>query len=155
MTTERFALHPFLHSAALIEDELRRRLSGIGVRPRQARVLDALARMGPTSQVRLARAVDVGAASMSTMTARLIEDGHVTRETDPEEARANILRLTEAGRGLLSEIHAAWRDVDALIEERIGSERAATLTTAALALRDALGGCAPFDTDGARTKETS
>lgn len=113
------------------------------MRPRQARVIDALARMEPASQVALAREFGVNPASMSTMTARLIEAGLVTREVDPEEARAHLLRLTDRGRGLLEEIHAAWRDVDRLIEQKIGPELAAQLADAAKALRDGLGGRAP------------
>lgn len=143
MITDRFSLHLLLHSADLIEDALRKRLDSIGVRPKQARVIDALARMEPTTQIALARAFHVTPASMSTMTARLIEGGFITREIDPKETRSNILRLTERGRGLLSDIHAAWRDIDALIAERIGAEKAAQLETLTRELRDALGGHVP------------
>ncbi|WP_299655201.1 MarR family transcriptional regulator [uncultured Jannaschia sp.] len=138
-----FALHHLLHSADLVEDALRRRLSRTGVGPRQARVIDALARMEPTSQVALARAFGLGAAAMSTMTARLIEAGYVSRETNPKEARANLLRLTDEGRALLTDIHAAWLDIDRLIEGAIGVGPAVELAGHARALRDALGGRAP------------
>ena len=143
MTTGPFTLHHLLHSADLVEDALRQRLACIDRHPRQARIIDALARMEPASQVTLARAFDITPASMSTMTARLIEAGFVTREVDPHEARSNLLRLTPRGRGLLSEIHAAWRDVDALIAERIGAVEAETLSRLTRALRDGLGGRVP------------
>ena len=159
MTSESFTLHMLLHAADLVDDCLRRRLGSLGLRPRQARILDALARMEPVSQVRLAREFDVTPASMSTMTARLIDGGFITREVDPREARAHLLRLTDRGRGLLDRIHAAWRDVDQLIEEKIGPAEAARLTTAANALRDALGGQAPGtamnNTEPSSEKETS
>ncbi len=143
MATGPYTLHHLLHSADLVEDALRQRLALIDLRPRQARIIDALARMEPASQVALARAFDITPASMSTMTARLIEAGFVTREVDPEEARSNLLRLTPRGRGLLSEIHAAWRDVDRMIAERIGAEEAQTLSRLTRALRDGLGGRVP------------
>ncbi len=143
MTTGPFTLHHLLHSADLVEDVLRRRLARIAMRPRQARVIDALARMEPASQVSLARAFDITPASMSTMTARLIEAEFVTREVDPEEARGNLLRLTPRGRGLLSEIHAAWGDVDQMIAERIGADEAEALSRLTRALRDGLGGRVP------------
>lgn len=146
MTTAPFTLHSLLHTADLLEDRLRERLAGIGVRPRQARVIDALARMEPASQVALARAFDITPASMSTMTTRLIEAGHITREVDPDEARAHMLRLTPLGHGLLSEIHAAWRDIDRLIETSIGTADAARLAELTRALRDALGGRVPGTT---------
>lgn len=143
MARQSFDLHFLLHAADLLEGELRSRLARIDMGPRQARVLDALSRMEPTSQVRLAREFGVGAASMSTMTVRLIEAGFVMREVDPNEARAHRLRLTKAGHGMLAEIHAAWRDMDALIAERIGAERSTQLAQLTHALRDALGGHVP------------
>lgn len=143
MATHEFNIHFLLHSAALVEDELRQRLAKIGILPRQARTLDALARMEPASQVRLAQEFGVAPSSMSTMTARLIEAGFITRETDPKEARAHVLRLTDRGRGLLADIHAAWRDIDGLIEDRLGAENAAQLADLTRALRDRLGGHVP------------
>ena len=143
MESDSFALHYLLHAADLLEEALRQRLARIGVGPRQARVIDALARMEPASQIALAREFDVTPASMSTMTVRLIEAGLVTREAHPEEARSNVLRLTPRGRGLVSEIHAAWRDVDQLIEARIGKQEAETLARLTCALRDRLGGRVP------------
>lgn len=143
METELLLLHPLLHSADLVEEYLRRRLDRIGVRPRQARVLDALSRMEPASQVSLAREFAVTPASMSTMTRRLIEGGFITREVDPEEARSNLLRLSDRGRGLLSEIHIAWREVDAMIIDLIGLENARELARHTLKLRDELGGHVP------------
>ncbi|WP_405402717.1 MarR family winged helix-turn-helix transcriptional regulator [Paracoccus sp. Ld10] len=143
MKRKRFALHFILHAADLLDDSLRHRLAVVGVRPRQARIIDALARMEPASQIALAREFGITPASMSTMTARLIEAGHVMREVNPNEARAHLLRLTESGRGLLAEIHAAWRDIDQLIEDTIGAQGAAELTEHTRALRDGLGGHAP------------
>ncbi len=143
MTTDAFNLHSLLHSADLVEEALRKRLALIDLPPKQARVIDALARMEPASQVKLARAFDVTPASMSTMTARLIEGGFITREIDPAETRSNILRLTDRGRGLLSEIHAAWRDIDAMIVSRLGPEKAESLERLTRELRDNLGGRVP------------
>lgn len=148
-----FRLHFLLHSADLLEDRLQKRLAPLDIRPRQARILDALARMEPASQVRLARAFHVTAASMSTMTARLIEAGFITRETDPEEARAHVLRLTERGRGLLVDIHAAWRDIDRLIERRLGPEKAALLADLTGELRDSLGDRVPGAASPEATQE--
>ncbi|MCR8726541.1 MarR family winged helix-turn-helix transcriptional regulator [Frigidibacter sp. ROC022] len=136
-------MHFLLHAADLVEDSLRRRLSDIDLGPRQARVLDALAKMGSASQVELAQLFDITAASMSTMTARLIAAGLVSRQTDPAEARRNVLRLSPRGKGLLDEIHAAWDSIDKMIEEKIGPEKAATLAELTRELRDSLGGRAP------------
>ena len=143
MVTEKFQLHLLLHSADLVENELRRRLALIDVRPRQARILDALSRMEPASQIGVARAFNLTPASMSTMTARLIDAGFIKREIDPSEARSNLLRLTDRGRSKLSDIHKAWREVDAIIADTIGAENAVTLAKLTRELRDGLGGNVP------------
>lgn len=105
--------------------------------------MDALSRMGAVSQVDLAREFNVSAASMSTMTARLIEGGFISRETNPDELRSNVLRLTEHGEALLEDIRKAWAAVDKIIEGAIGPQRADELANLTLALRDELGGRPP------------
>lgn len=143
MQTDSFNLHFLLHAATLVEERLRNRMTDIGVSPSQARVIDALARMGAVSQVTLAREFGITPASMSTMTARLITAGFITRKVDPSEARSNILDLTKRGTELLTDIHAAWRDIDAVIAQTMGKEDAAHLATLTRGLRDRLGGKVP------------
>lgn len=111
--------------------------------------------MEPTSQIALAQAFDITPASMSTMTVRLIEAGYISREPHPDEARSKVLRLTERGRELLSEIHAAWRDMDALIAEQIGEKDADTLAILTRTLRDGLGGRVPGTDFSPSGKDTS
>lgn len=132
-----------LHSAALLEERLRERLDPFGVTPRQARVLVALDEMGPVSQATLAQEFRIKAASMSTMTSRLIANDYIRRGTNPVDKRANVLELTETGRAFLQEIHSAWRDIDALILDAIGNEDIAPFAEKAKTLRDALGGTTP------------
>lgn len=139
--------HYVLHSAALLEERLRARLEPLGITPRQARVLVAMSRMGPVSQITLGQEFRVKAASMSTMTTRLIANGHIQRSINPNDKRANVLELTEAGRAFLDQIHEAWQDVDEVILEALGEEDTAPFAASAKALRDALGGFAPGRVD--------
>jgi DNA-binding MarR family transcriptional regulator len=143
MRTRRFRFHFLLHSGDVVEDELRRRLMPLGVGPRQARILDALHRMGTASQAELAKEFNVTAASMSTMTSRLVEAGLITSEPDQQERRSSVLTLTKSGNGVLEVIYAAWRDMDLLIEKAIGRDKANALAALALELRNALGGRTP------------
>ncbi|WP_299965908.1 MarR family transcriptional regulator [uncultured Roseobacter sp.] len=143
MLRKSLKLHALLHSADLIEQHLRIELEPLGLRPRQARLLDALDHAGTSSQVDLARAFDVSPASMSTMTQRLVQGGYVLRTVDPDERRTNTLELTEKGRALLSDVRKAWRNVDRIIENAIGAENAGQLASLAFGLRDALGGRPP------------
>lgn len=136
-------LHYLLHSADLLEARLHRQLAPLGIKPRQARILDALDGMEGASQVELARAFDVAPASMSTMTARLVAAGFITREADPGDPRSNRLRLSKKGLAMLDHVRAAWLAVDEAIEIALGPDRAQQLADITLELRNALGGRTP------------
>ncbi|MGJ8570237.1 MAG: MarR family winged helix-turn-helix transcriptional regulator [Hoeflea sp.] len=143
MQIEPYNIHFLLHSAALVEERLRLRLADIDIPPRQARVLDALGRMQKASQAELAREFDLTPASMSTMTGRLLQAGYILRTPHPDEARSNVLQLSDKGRGLLEEVHRAWSDIDQMIVDTMGQENAAHLAGLTRGLRDALGGRGP------------
>ena len=143
MQTNSFDLHFMLHAADLLEERLRERLAPLGLRPRQARIFDALARLEPVSQVKIAREFNVTPASISTMTARLIDAGYVVKVVDPHEKRAFKLRLTEQGRSCLADVYKAWRDIDEMIAQEIGPEATKQLANRTRELRDRLGGRGP------------
>lgn len=128
-----------------MEEELTRRLKPLGIGPRQARVIEALDRMGEVSQAHLARAFGITQASMSTMTSRMIAGGYITRRPDPDDSRGNLLCLSDEGRTLLTEIDKVWASIDDFGAEVIGKDRYEALASDAKALRDALGGKRPGD----------
>ena len=142
MQIDEHDFHGLLHSAALIESELRKHLAPLRIHPRQARVLDVMGRTGPLSQVDLASAFRVTPASMSTMTDRLLAVGYITRAVDPGSRRRNVLELTDKGRTLLAGINEAWTAVDDTIRAVLGKE-SATFFDLARRLRDGLGGTVP------------
>ncbi len=135
--------HFLLHSSHLLEERLRSRLTPLGVQPRQARVLDALGRMGQASQVELAREFGLSAASMSTMTSRLLTAGLIEKQVDEQELRSNVLTLSGDGQRLLKKIYREWREVDREICDLIGVENAKLLKSLTCQLRNALGGSTP------------
>lgn len=145
MSNRQYRFHFLLHAATLLEDELRQRLAPLGLGPRQARVIDALSRMGAVSQVRLAREFNITQASMSTMTTRLIKAGLIARRKDPDDPRGNLLSLTEQGQQMMVEIAEVWQQIDAFAADQIGPTPFARLTEDAKALRDVLGGKRPGD----------
>jgi DNA-binding MarR family transcriptional regulator len=140
--------HFLLHSAHLVEESLRKRLAPYGVQPRQARILDAIGRMGETSQILLAEEMSVTQASMSTMIARLVALGLVTKRQDEDELRSNILGLTQRGQKMLRDIYKLWAETDREIESKLGVKKAQQLTDVTLQLRNALGGFTPGDKPG-------
>ena len=60
---------------------------------------------GRASQARLAKEFDLTAASMSTMTKRLLDAGLIERRVDEREIRSNVLRLSNRGKSLLEKIY--------------------------------------------------
>ena len=142
MQVDKHEFHGLLHSANLIEAELRRQLAPFGIQPRQARVIEALDRMGTASQVDLASSFGVTSAGMSTMTDRLLAAGYITRVQDPESRRKNILALTAEGQALVSGIDHAWSALDDTIRTVMGDD-AKVLFDLSRRLRDGLGGTVP------------
>ncbi|MEO9273236.1 MarR family winged helix-turn-helix transcriptional regulator [Marinomonas sp. 5E14-1] len=122
---------------------MRSQLQPFGLLPKQARVIKALNRMHSVSQIDLAREFGITAASMSTMTARLIALGFIECEKDPINTKRNLLSLTAKGTAVLDDINHAWLSVDTYIEEIIGRDPQQELAKLTLLLRDSLGGKSP------------
>lgn len=147
-----YDFHFHIHFAHLIEERLRSRLAPLGIHPRQARILDALGRMERASQAQLAREFDLTAASMSTMTSRLMAAGFIERRVDELEQRSNVLTLTQCGSRLLEQIYREWEAIDRETIEVLGEENTAQYLTFSLQLRNAFGGSTPGEAcqDGER-----
>lgn len=147
MLTKKYNFHLLLHCATILEEELRVQLRPLGISPRQARVLDALYRIGSASQVELAREFGLTSASMSTMTVRLMKANLIERKVDEHELRSNILTLSPHGRSLLKAIHKEWSKIDKLIIKSIGKDEEKQLANLTLELRNQLGGTRPGEGD--------
>lgn len=143
MPKQKYKFHSLLHAADLVEDRLRVQLAPLGIRPRQARILNALRRMGTASQVNLASEFNVTAGSMSTMIARLIAMDLITRTKDPSELRTDVLQLTPQGRSVLTKVHTVWRQMNTVLEDALGQEKADLLGALTSELKFALGGSIP------------
>jgi DNA-binding MarR family transcriptional regulator len=83
-----------------------------------AATLSRLAGSGATRLTDLATAEGVSQPSMSSLVARLVDQGLVQREADPDDARAVRLSLTAGGEALVEERRSArTRRVDAALAE--------------------------------------
>ena len=140
---KKYRFHSLLHSSDLLEQRLRLGLEPLELRPRQARVLSALNRLGQISQVTLAKEFQVTPGSMSTMVTRLEKLGFITRHREPDERRSDVLILTAVGKAHLKEIRKTWTQMDDLIIEAIGIKKAQLLSELTEELTTALGGHVP------------
>lgn len=145
--------HLLLHSADLIQEYLSVKLLALGITSSQARVIKALNHLEKTSQIDLAKEFDITAASMSTMTSRLIALGFISTQKDPANAKRNLLSLTPKGIAIIDDIEMAWASVDEYIQVRIGKEKQHTLAALTQELRDALGGRKPGKEQESKPKD--
>lgn len=145
MTQQHAHIHPFLHSATLIEKRLENMLRPSRIRDRQALVLDALQKGGPSSQQRLAKHFCVSPGTMSSMISRLETLGFVQRETNPTDRRADadVVNITSSGIEALADVADVWQEGNRTIEGILGSEDSKRFFALADQLSRALGGGPP------------
>lgn len=75
-----------------------------GLAPHQARALRVLAREGRIRPGVLAERLRITPRSVTEVVDALLERGLLTREADPDDRRAMILELTDAGAAMTEEI---------------------------------------------------
>jgi DNA-binding MarR family transcriptional regulator len=74
----------------------------IGLAP--LRALQSLDRIGPCLVTELGVALDLLPSTASRLSDRLAEAGYITRRVSPNNRRATLLELTDAGRAVLDEL---------------------------------------------------
>ena len=79
----------------------------------------------------LAISIGVDASSLTPRAQRLEREGYIVREADPTDGRASLLRMTRAGKALLSRVHSRRR---ALYADLLGSWSPEDLAMAARVL---------------------
>ena len=98
-------------------------------------VLAALAVEGPSRLTALATVTGIAQPAMTQLVGRMEREGLVIRLIDPEDARATLVAITDAGRALRDELHQSAHERTAELLERLSADDQATL---ALAMRVAM-----------------
>jgi MarR family transcriptional regulator, transcriptional regulator for hemolysin len=94
----------------------------------QWKVISELNHQGQLAQVALAAAVDSDPMTMSKILERLEKRGLISREADPADSRAKVVRLTDEGRTLFATAKTFGREIyDQALEGLSGDDRAAIL----------------------------
>ena len=123
-----------LHSAAIrLLRRVRREDEAVGLSAARLSALSVIVFGGPVRISALARAEQVQTPTMTPIVAALERDGLITREVDPSDARAVILRATAKGSRLMAEgrrlrvanLAEALRPLDA--DERATLRKAAAI----------------------------
>src|SRR6185312_3188876 len=91
--------------------------SRLGISRIETGVMSAVSQR-PQRITELAAAEGVTQPAITRLVDRLQERGWVAREPDPEDGRAVVVRLTDAGEEMLGELRAAYR---ALVHEEMAA----------------------------------
>ena len=86
-------------------------------------------------QAELTRRLGVEAASVSKAIERIEKSGFVFRQPDPDDARANRVYLTEAGRALEQPVKEAWLEIEAQVLADMTAEERLLLRRLLLQMR--------------------
>jgi DNA-binding MarR family transcriptional regulator len=101
-----------------------------GTSPTSQTVLATLAEDGPTQLTALAAGTGVSQPAMTQCVGRMEREGLVVRLIDPEDARATLVELTDAGRAVRKELLESIHDRLAELLDTLSPHDEATLGTA-------------------------
>ena len=90
------------------------RLHGTGVSPAQFLALAHLTALGPLSQRDLSDLLSITPATTVRLVDRMERDGWVTRQSDPDDGRVNLVILTERAAEIWEEVS---QNVRAMLEQ--------------------------------------
>ena len=105
---------------ALYEEELR----PLGLKASQMNVMTAVAASGEERVSTLADAIALEPSSLSRILDVMRRNGWVETVTDPDDERARLVRMTDAGNALYIEAAPLWRRAQTRARKLLGREDA-------------------------------
>lgn len=109
--------------AAVLREGLWRQAWPRDLTATQARILERLRIHPGTTVRRLSRALGIRDSTASDALTSLAEKGLVTKESDPEDRRRRLLRLSPEGEGAAADVGDARSFLGAALDELTGDER--------------------------------
>ncbi|GAA1506718.1 MarR family winged helix-turn-helix transcriptional regulator [Nocardioides humi] len=126
--TPREAIDRLMHVSMLISTDLSRYERASGLSAARIHLLWQLGLDGPTTQQRLAAALDVTPRNVTGLVDGLVASGHVTREPHPADRRAILVTPTAAGRAVIEENRASYDDLAQQLFGDLPADRLADFT---------------------------
>jgi DNA-binding MarR family transcriptional regulator len=121
-------------AARLITKLYEEHLSRVDLTSTQYSILVYVDEIGTVSMKELVATLAMERTSVIRALQPLERDGFVVIGPDREDARRNVVRLTQAGRAKLAEAQPVWQQAQAEFESRFGAGMAAQLRESLLAL---------------------
>jgi DNA-binding MarR family transcriptional regulator len=129
------------------------RQADVRIPPAQGRLLAQIDELGPARIGDLARADHCSQPTMTTQVQRLEERGWVGRVSDPADARAVLISLTDEGRTLLTDVRRERAEVLRPYVEGLSDDQRTRLVDAVATLNDLLVAAAAAAAEPSRTQE--
>lgn len=121
------------------------KLAELGLHPGHEAVLFLLSAKGPQTQRQLATGADCEPPSITLMVRKLEAAGLVSRAPAAQDARANVVRLTDEGEKVILRMKELWRDLADETVAGLTDTSADELITALTDLARSLQGRPPAD----------
>ncbi|WP_067143218.1 MarR family winged helix-turn-helix transcriptional regulator [Microtetraspora malaysiensis] len=112
---------------AVVTERFSARLAADGLKPKHVGLLAILEAGTATSQLDIAKLMNVAPSLVVSLADRLEELGAVRRERDPADRRRQTLALTAEGRELLAACTAAAAELDAELTDGLKPEEVKAL----------------------------
>lgn len=93
-----------LELVVVLDDDMARANTALGLTPARTHLLWELGRRGPVTQRVLADALKVTARAVTGLVDALVAQGLVTREAHPTDRRATLVTLTRRGATLVAKL---------------------------------------------------
>ena len=101
-------------------------LAAVGLKTTQYSLLSHVLRLGPLRPGELARAMGLGASTLTRNVQPMVEAGWL-RVDAGSDARSRTVQLTEAGRAKRAEAQRHWRAAQESLNALLGTDRVAAL----------------------------
>ena len=102
-------------------------LAPVGLKITQYSLLSNVLRLGPLRASELAAAMQLSPSALTRNLQPLIDQGWIAQQRDASDARAQLLRITPAGRRVRGRAQGAWKEAQLAFNARLGNERVVQL----------------------------
>ena len=114
-------LSPLHKASRQISVYLEDRTSALGVTPTEGHILTYLRSYGPVTVGDLVRVFGLKQSTLTSMLDRLQEAGLLKRETNPDDRRSLLLRLSDRGADLARRLGRILETLEKDVRERVGA----------------------------------
>lgn len=112
-------------------------LDSLGITQGEGHILSHLAASGDATIAELHRALAHRRSTLTSILDRLVERGWITRETDPDDRRSFVIRLSRPGKQAAGRIHSELARIERQVLQQVSGQDSRRFVGALQALANA------------------